>query len=120
VAQIEYLIRGYVGQNGCIALTYCCEGWADFGILLCIWETSLVKSELVQFMHSQRCDNGVASSYDRDVRGCQKVFVPAIWRYQVWAWGNGITSCVSCCVGFSPTFTEIASGRMSGSVQPYW
>ena len=97
VAKIEYLIRGYVGQNGCIALTYCSVGWADFGILYCTWETSLVKSELFQFMHSQRCNNGVASFCGRDVRGCQKGFVPAIWRCQVWAWATGITSCVLLC-----------------------
>ena len=119
VAKIEYLIRGYVGQNGCIALTYCSEGWVDFGILYCMWETSLVKPELVQFMHSQRYNNGVASSCGTDVRGCQNVFVPAIWRYQVWAWGTGIASYISCCVGFSPTFKEIASGRISGWVQLY-
>ena len=62
VAKIECLIRGYVGQNGRIALTYCPEGWAYFGILYCMWETSLVKPELVQFMHSQRCNNRVAWS----------------------------------------------------------
>ena len=73
VAKIEYLIRGYVGQNDCIALTYCSAEWADFWILYCIWETSLVKSELVQFMHSQCSNNGVASSCGRDVRRCQKV-----------------------------------------------